>query len=129
MPPEELTARPPASNKLKRSPSKLHTVQYGPAVDSLNDTEVAADGRHALDKRGFEMRPSWALGYLSIPPRRNINRPGAEWWNWLNQYKYQKDISDCRGQYVYVVENKLNREHAVSLKPLFGLLDGSGRTN
>ncbi len=130
MPPESLVV----GNKLKRSPPQPHALpSFKPAVDFLNDTAVAAtDGHHhALDKRASEMRPSWALGYLSIPPRRNINRLGAGWWNMMQQYKYQRDDSDCRGQYVYVVENQFDHTHPVSLSPLFGFIfiDDSGRTD
>jgi hypothetical protein len=65
-----------------------------------------------------DWKPHWALGYISVPPRRNINAGSGRWLNlWTRNYKYQRDDSECQGQYVYVVENQFDATHPVGFSP------------
>ena len=114
MPVEPLTA--PAS---KRSSSGLRAGSPRPALMPVNSshTAAAADGHHVVDKRDglTEMTPNWALTYMSVPPRTSVMMEDSEWLEVETEYfKYQRDASQCKGQYVYVVENKFDTEHLVS---------------
>ena len=110
--------------KFKRFSARSHAVPFEAAVN-LSDKGTAADKHHTLDKRAglADMKPNWALGYVGVPPRTNINGYGRGWWDPFGQtYKYQRDDSECQGQYVYVVENQFDASHPVSLIPPFMLL-------
>ncbi len=77
----------------------------------LNDTVSKLGERAAV----AQYRPNWALGYLGIPPRTNVNNPYGIWINtFMQMYSYSRDDSECQGQYVYVVENEFTASHPVS---------------
>jgi hypothetical protein len=91
------------------------------AAAELNDTAIEAEQHQSLDKRvaRADMKQTWALGYIGIPPRKNINRLTSGWWSpFQRAYKYQRDDSECQGQYVYIVENQFDASHPVRLGTL-----------
>jgi hypothetical protein len=88
------------------------------AAAEFNNTAIEAEQHQSLDTRvaRADMKQTWALGYIGIPPRRNIYRLASRWWSpFQKAYKYQRDDSECQGQYVYIVENQFDASHPVCL--------------
>ena len=78
-------------------------------------TAAVADGHRRLDKRDTDFTSNWALTYMSVPPRTIVQKKDSEWLDVASEgFKYQRDTSQCMGQYVYVVDNKFDTEHVVS---------------
>ena len=114
MPVEPLTVPASAS---KRESSGSRAGQPRPALIPVNSshTASAADGHHGLDKRDVQWAQNWALSYMSVPPRTNVQSVSNGWISPDDRFfRYQRDASLCNGQYIYVVENQIDTEHPVS---------------
>lgn len=93
---------PPAA---KRSPAEDayyddNTTPYH------NDTET---GKHNLGKR-ISSLGKWNPSMISVPPKIGWLRAGSEYVDRTTSpptYKYQRDASECGGQYVYISEDAI----------------------
>ncbi|KAI1854021.1 hypothetical protein JX266_001162 [Neoarthrinium moseri] len=106
---------PPSSWTPSRSADQ-ESIDQGPS----NETALLPS-EHGLWKRTEDFLKGWAPSQISVPPRKIWLK--TENYDKIDKtYRYQRDSSECEGQFVYVIEDGIDDNH-----PTLALINGANR--